>query len=247
MMLSQSTFTVPWLEVVTLAASFSSIVLAIVAIVLSFKFFKMSSQASDDIKDKAGEIAKIVGELNVDQKILHTQTFGQLEEVLARFFELAMAPRGGEDREAFQANVEAKFEDLKSGLFQRVDDAEKLARSASSSSSSFKAEVKKIVEEAITETRTIETSSLWEELWEGEKEILCIIGNREKNILPADCLPSADTEAARNYLVRLTRLMHVHKLIKVVVNKLDDKVTGVTLSVKGKQLLRDRGLLPQET
>jgi len=71
-----------WLEVISLIAGIASLVLAIIAIWLSFKFYQMSTASSDKINESSNKINNNVEKLEKMFDTMYADTFGMVKETV---------------------------------------------------------------------------------------------------------------------------------------------------------------------
>lgn len=71
-----------WLEVISLITGVASLVLAILAIWLSFKFYQMSTASSDKINDSSNKINNNVEKLEKMFDTMYADTFGMVKETV---------------------------------------------------------------------------------------------------------------------------------------------------------------------
>ncbi len=156
--LAQLSFTT--LEVVSLAASITSVALAVFAIWVTLRLYSMSNAVSTGTKEAVGDIKSEVAELKESFRRQYSETFQAYRDDHARVWELVrLAKPTPEGDEARKAELEAKYNSVITALQDQAAQAAAKVDAETAQMATFRAEVDSLIRRAVEQTREVEAAA----------------------------------------------------------------------------------------
>ena len=173
----------PWNEIFSIAASAVSLVIAMVAIWLSITFYKMSETSSGKIREAADRINATVGRLETLFDKLYGDTFSMMKDTVSdmrkHIWSDTSVPNEAELRaDVLIGQISSRFESEMKAVLSRQSSTDKKV-------SELGVELKRLLDEAITESRNVELQAR-EETTKGH--ILRMLSNTPNKMIPLGSL-----------------------------------------------------------
>ncbi len=181
------------IDTISLIASLASLILAIIAIWLSFKFFDKSNEASDKTIEASKGISASVERLEKLFDKLYSDTFTMMKDTVSDMRKHIWSDKGTNESE--HSNIEEELEKkatekvslLKKELAEDISKIFAKQHMTDTKINSVKDELKTLIEKAVSQTRTLEFEAREETMREYIQRRLRLL-RRKKNIIVADDL-----------------------------------------------------------
>ena len=161
------------IQVISLLASMGSLALAIVAIWLSFKFYKMSTDSSEKIEDANRAISASVDKLEEVFKMQYSDTFSMVRDTYSDFRRrLLQGAESIEDNSYVQVKTDAKVNELKKEVFSEIRSLMAKVGETDAKIDPVHEELEKVVDKAIGESRNIEKEGIEKNTEEVIRQVL---------------------------------------------------------------------------
>jgi len=200
------------LELISLIASLSSLILAVIAIWLSITFYRMSSQIGEDIKDAAKGISANVERLEKLFDRLYSDTFSMVKDTVSDMRK-HIWPEDLKTKETVTQETEKRADEsidklrgeIKTELSKILDRQSGTDKKLSTLSH----EMGHLVDRAISKTREVEVEAREQTLREHLLEIIHKYSRRKKD-LEADTLVE-EVPPSFGFKEKLTEIEKMHK------------------------------------
>jgi vacuolar-type H+-ATPase subunit H len=191
-------------ELVSLFASFASLILAVVAIWLSIVFFKLSSKLSESTTEAAKGIGSSVERLEKLFDKLYSDTFSMMRDTVSDMRKhIWPTEPTGDDQLAEEAERKAdeKIEELKKSVSDELATVLQRQRVADEKLQSFRAEMNHLIDRVIVSSRQVDVEAREETLRAAILRSLRLLQRRHRRVSASDLVERLMPEAPGHKVV----------------------------------------------
>jgi len=185
------------IEIISLTASLASLILAIVAIWLSFKFFEKSNEASDKTIEASKGIGSSVERLEKLFDKLYSDTFTMMKDTVSDMRQHIWKKDDGSDsdvsqlEEELERKAQQKVDELKKELSNDLSTMFSKQHITDKKINNLKDELNSIIEKAVTQTRNLESEAREETMREYIQRRYRWLRRRKRRIVANDFVQRA--------------------------------------------------------
>ncbi|MHB9072337.1 MAG: hypothetical protein ACYC6G_02305 [Desulfobaccales bacterium] len=181
----------PFIEIISLISSISSLILAVGAIWLSITFYKMSSAASNATTEAAKGIGASVERLEKLFDKLYSDTFSMMRDTVSDMRKHMWPSEDTEiDKtvEEVEKRADEKINEIKKAVEEQLSELLHHQKIADDNVASLSSEMRHLIERAITTSRSVESEAREETLREYILRELRILRHRNRKPTVSDLI-----------------------------------------------------------
>ena len=228
------------LNIIGLISSIAALILAIVAIWLSFKFFEKSNEASEKTNEAAKGISYSVEKLEKLFDKLYSDTFSVMKDTVSDMRKHLWTNRSGNEEhiskieKETEKKAETKIAQIKNEINKEVSfilrRQHRDRQVTEDKIASLQTEIQKLMDKAISESRTADTQAKEETLRELITKTLQIF-NKNKKIATSENIIEWAIEEGLNprNVIKEIELMGKEGILELSENKINDPYVRIKL------------------